>query len=88
MIELKLGDPPPSSAGAVIVRQLPGGLGQVCFMNRQGPVVVYSSQIGRGDDFQQAVRWALDWAAHRRIERIYVEAGPARAASEAAWSAA
>jgi len=64
--------PPPSTVGAVIVRQPSPGQSEVRFIMRDGPVRIYSSSLGRGDDFQRATEWAVEWAARRRVDRIYV----------------
>jgi len=63
---------PPSTVGAVIVRQPSPGQSEVRFIMRDGPVRIYSSSLGRGDDFERATEWALEWAARRRVDRIYV----------------
>jgi hypothetical protein len=67
----------PSAPGTVIVLEAGPGHAEVRFMQKDGPVggaVIYTSSLGRGDDFEQAVEWALKWSANRGISKIYVEA--------------
>jgi hypothetical protein len=67
----------PEAVGTVIVRGEGAGAGDVRFVGRAGPLIVYSSHLDRGDDLEQAVSWAVEWAERRKIGRIYVEAAPA-----------
>jgi hypothetical protein len=57
----------------VIVREVTPGHTDVRFIAKQGPLLVYSSDLGRSDDFEQAVGWAVNWASQRKIDRVYVE---------------
>jgi hypothetical protein len=82
--QIRPGDSPPCAAGTVIVREVGPGHGEVVFINREGPVAIYSSHLARGDDFEQATAWALSWAAHRRIGEIYVESRREQSPSRAA----
>ena len=75
-IEITRFDPdqaPLDAPGAVIVRELTPGHTNVRFIAKQGPLLVYSSDLERGDDLEQAVGWAVNWATLRKIDRIYVE---------------
>ena len=64
--------PPPGGSGKVIVREVAPGQCEVWFNMREGPVRVYSSNLGLGDDFQCAIDWAVSWATRRHIEHVYV----------------
>jgi hypothetical protein len=64
----------PEAVGTVVVCSSGPGVGDVRFIGRDGPLIVYSSRLERGDDLEQAVNWALEWAARRKIARIYVAA--------------
>ena len=73
---LSLDDDVPPKAGTVIVREVGPGHSEVLFVMKGGPwrgTVVYSSYLGRGDDFEQAIEWAVNWSAGRGIWKVYIE---------------
>jgi actin-like ATPase involved in cell morphogenesis len=75
-IETLRADVWPPVPGTVVVRDVGQGCVEVRFASRQGTMVVYSSSLGSGDDFQQAIDWAVSWAGRRGIGKIYVEGEP------------
>lgn len=72
---------PPTTNGTLLVRFLGPGRSEVLYVGKQHTLGVYSSQAGSADDLALAIKWAVDWAASRKIARVYVSASSASGGS-------